>query len=153
MTCHCDNRAEFWRSVGGLISFCSYFCGSGQMLSLEDGTSSGSGHEVEGTKREGPSEYEISLENKNKQVWLLLFKVRVESVGSVSTWWEGVNADSFTCFSVRRCVDDHLTMCHAWQKRLPFRSISIRVDMKKNTSDVAATETGKRKMLGCHGNS
>lgn len=45
------------------------------MLSLEDGTSSGGGHEVEGTKREGPSEYEISLENKNKQVWLLFFKV------------------------------------------------------------------------------
>ncbi|KAG8012620.1 IQ motif and SEC7 domain-containing protein 3 [Nibea albiflora] len=40
----------------------------GQMLSLEDGTSSGGGHEVEGTKREGPSEYEISLENKNKQI-------------------------------------------------------------------------------------
>lgn len=38
------------------------------MLSLEDGTSSGGGQEVEGTKREGPSEYEISLENKNKQV-------------------------------------------------------------------------------------
>ncbi|XP_068595406.1 IQ motif and SEC7 domain-containing protein 3 [Brachionichthys hirsutus] len=41
---------------------------SGQMLSLEGGTSSGGGQEVEGTKREGPSEYEISLENKNKQV-------------------------------------------------------------------------------------
>ncbi|XP_041651967.1 IQ motif and SEC7 domain-containing protein 3 [Cheilinus undulatus] len=40
----------------------------GQMLSLEDGTSSGGGQEVEGTKREGPSEYEISLENKNKQI-------------------------------------------------------------------------------------
>ncbi|KAK0138851.1 IQ motif and SEC7 domain-containing protein 3 [Merluccius polli] len=44
---------------------------SGQMLSLEDGTSSG-GQEVEGTaggmKREGPSEYEITLENKNKQI-------------------------------------------------------------------------------------
>lgn len=40
------------------------------MLSLEDGTSSGSGQEVEGTKREGPSEYEITLENKNKQVWV-----------------------------------------------------------------------------------
>ncbi|XP_053741628.1 IQ motif and SEC7 domain-containing protein 3 isoform X2 [Synchiropus splendidus] len=40
---------------------------SGQMLSLEDGTSS-SGQQVEGTKREGPSEYEISLENKNKQI-------------------------------------------------------------------------------------
>lgn len=38
------------------------------MLSLEDGTSSGGGQEVEGTKREGPSKYEISLENKNKQV-------------------------------------------------------------------------------------
>ncbi|XP_056273642.1 IQ motif and SEC7 domain-containing protein 3 isoform X2 [Pseudoliparis swirei] len=41
---------------------------SGQMLSLEDGTSSGGGQEVEGTKREGPSKYEISLENKNKQI-------------------------------------------------------------------------------------
>ncbi|XP_071783336.1 IQ motif and SEC7 domain-containing protein 3 [Centroberyx gerrardi] len=45
--------------------------GSGQMLSLEDGTSSG-GQELEGTgggtKREGPSEYEITLENKNKQI-------------------------------------------------------------------------------------
>lgn len=41
------------------------------MLSLEDGTSSGSGQEVEGTKREGPSEYEITLENKNKQVWFI----------------------------------------------------------------------------------
>nr|XP_046251063.1 IQ motif and SEC7 domain-containing protein 3 isoform X3 [Scatophagus argus] len=41
---------------------------SGQMLSLEDGTSSGGGQEVEGTKREGPSEYEITLENKNKQI-------------------------------------------------------------------------------------
>ncbi|XP_059191438.1 IQ motif and SEC7 domain-containing protein 3 [Centropristis striata] len=40
----------------------------GQMLSLEDGTSSGGGQEVEGTKREGPSEYEITLENKNKQI-------------------------------------------------------------------------------------
>ncbi|XP_035520777.1 IQ motif and SEC7 domain-containing protein 3 [Morone saxatilis] len=40
----------------------------GQMLSLEDGTSSGGGQEVEGPKREGPSEYEISLENKNKQI-------------------------------------------------------------------------------------
>ncbi|TNN80017.1 IQ motif and SEC7 domain-containing protein 3 [Liparis tanakae] len=38
---------------------------SGQMLSLEDGTS---GQEGEGTKREGPSKYEISLENKNKQI-------------------------------------------------------------------------------------
>nr|XP_043892034.1 IQ motif and SEC7 domain-containing protein 3-like [Solea senegalensis] len=44
-------------------------CSSGgQMLSLEDGTSSGSGQEVEGPKREGPSEYEITLENKNKQI-------------------------------------------------------------------------------------
>lgn len=41
------------------------------MLSLEDGTSPGGGQEVEGIKREGPSEYEISLENKNKQVCLL----------------------------------------------------------------------------------
>lgn len=41
------------------------------MLSLEDGTSSGGRQEVEGTKREGPSEYEITLENKNKQVCLL----------------------------------------------------------------------------------
>ncbi|KAF7670344.1 hypothetical protein LDENG_00018810 [Lucifuga dentata] len=40
---------------------------SGQMLSLEDGTSSVA-KEVEGTKREGPSEYEIALENKNKQI-------------------------------------------------------------------------------------
>ncbi|KAA8590163.1 hypothetical protein FQN60_014097 [Etheostoma spectabile] len=40
----------------------------GQMLSLEDGTSSGGGQKVEGSKREGPSEYEISLENKNKQI-------------------------------------------------------------------------------------
>uniref|UniRef100_UPI0037E9771A IQ motif and SEC7 domain-containing protein 3 n=1 Tax=Semicossyphus pulcher TaxID=241346 RepID=UPI0037E9771A len=40
----------------------------GQMLSLEDGPSSGSGQEAEVTKREGPSEYEISLENKNKQI-------------------------------------------------------------------------------------
>ncbi|XP_062246006.1 IQ motif and SEC7 domain-containing protein 3 isoform X2 [Platichthys flesus] len=40
----------------------------GQMLSLEDGTSSGGGQEVEGTMREGPSEYEITLENKNKQI-------------------------------------------------------------------------------------
>uniref|UniRef100_A0A8C8DS82 IQ motif and SEC7 domain-containing protein 3 n=1 Tax=Oryzias sinensis TaxID=183150 RepID=A0A8C8DS82_9TELE len=40
----------------------------GQMLSLEDRTSSSGGREVEGIKREGPSEYEISLENKNKQV-------------------------------------------------------------------------------------
>lgn len=40
------------------------------MLSLEDGTSTGGGQEMEGTKREGPSEYEISLENKNKQVCL-----------------------------------------------------------------------------------
>ncbi|XP_069019210.1 IQ motif and SEC7 domain-containing protein 3 isoform X2 [Embiotoca jacksoni] len=40
----------------------------GQMLSLEDVTSSGGGQEAEGTKREGPSEYEISLENKNKQI-------------------------------------------------------------------------------------
>uniref|UniRef100_A0A3P9CYC3 Uncharacterized protein n=2 Tax=Haplochromini TaxID=319058 RepID=A0A3P9CYC3_9CICH len=31
---------------------------SGQMLSLEDGTSSGDRQETEGTKREGPSEYE-----------------------------------------------------------------------------------------------
>uniref|UniRef100_A0A1A8G3P7 IQ motif and SEC7 domain-containing protein 3 n=2 Tax=Nothobranchius korthausae TaxID=1143690 RepID=A0A1A8G3P7_9TELE len=45
-------------------------CGSfsGQLLSLEDGTSSGGGQEPEGMKREGPSEYEISLENKNKQI-------------------------------------------------------------------------------------
>lgn len=41
------------------------------MLSLEDRTSSSGGKEVEGIKREGPSEYEISLENKNKQVRLL----------------------------------------------------------------------------------
>ena len=41
------------------------------MLSLEDGTSSGGGQDVEGTKREGPSEYEITLENKNKQVCLI----------------------------------------------------------------------------------
>lgn len=38
------------------------------MLSLEDGTSSGGGQEAEGTKRDGPSEYEITLESKNKQV-------------------------------------------------------------------------------------
>lgn len=44
------------------------------MLSLEDGTSSGE-QEVEGTKREGPSEYEITLENKNKQVGLFCCKV------------------------------------------------------------------------------
>uniref|UniRef100_A0A1A8BC81 IQ motif and SEC7 domain-containing protein 3 n=2 Tax=Nothobranchius TaxID=28779 RepID=A0A1A8BC81_NOTKA len=45
-------------------------CGSssGQLLSLEDGMSSGGGQEPEGMKREGPSEYEISLENKNKQI-------------------------------------------------------------------------------------
>lgn len=43
------------------------------MLSLEDGSSSGGGQEVEGTKREGPSEYEISLENKNKQVIFFFF--------------------------------------------------------------------------------
>ncbi|XP_026031828.1 IQ motif and SEC7 domain-containing protein 3 isoform X2 [Astatotilapia calliptera] len=41
---------------------------SGQMLSLEDGTSSGDRQETEGTKREGPSEYESTLENKNKQI-------------------------------------------------------------------------------------
>ncbi|XP_021177849.2 IQ motif and SEC7 domain-containing protein 3 isoform X1 [Fundulus heteroclitus] len=41
---------------------------SGQILSLEDGTSSGGGPEVKGIKREGPSEYEINLENKNKQI-------------------------------------------------------------------------------------
>ncbi|MED6278692.1 hypothetical protein CHARACLAT_026522, partial [Characodon lateralis] len=40
----------------------------GQILSLEDGTSSGGGQEVKGIKREGPSEYEINLENKNKQI-------------------------------------------------------------------------------------
>ncbi|KAM7396651.1 hypothetical protein PAMP_019677 [Pampus punctatissimus] len=57
---------SFEGQEGGLIAFCSYFHGSGQMLSLEDGTSSG--QEIEGTKREGPSEYEISLENKNKQI-------------------------------------------------------------------------------------
>lgn len=32
--------------------------------------SSGGGQEVKGLKREGPSEYEINLENKNKQVCL-----------------------------------------------------------------------------------
>ncbi|KAM3870577.1 LOW QUALITY PROTEIN: IQ motif and SEC7 domain-containing protein 3 [Diretmus argenteus] len=45
---------------------------SEQILSLEDGTSSSGRQEVEGTghgiKREGPSEYEITLENKNKQI-------------------------------------------------------------------------------------
>ncbi|XP_067090132.1 IQ motif and SEC7 domain-containing protein 3 [Osmerus mordax] len=44
---------------------------SGQLLRLEGGTSS-SGQEVEGTeggpRREGPSDYEIALENKNKQI-------------------------------------------------------------------------------------
>ncbi|XP_077424743.1 IQ motif and SEC7 domain-containing protein 3 isoform X1 [Vanacampus margaritifer] len=42
---------------------------SGRLLSLEDGSSSG-GRDAEATaaKREGPSEYEISLENKNKQI-------------------------------------------------------------------------------------
>ncbi|XP_016888548.1 IQ motif and SEC7 domain-containing protein 3 isoform X2 [Cynoglossus semilaevis] len=40
----------------------------GKLLSLEDGTSPGSGQEMEGTKREGPSEYEIMMENKNKQI-------------------------------------------------------------------------------------
>lgn len=54
---------------GALIAFfVFYFCCSGQMLSLEDGTSSGGGQGAERTKREGPSEYEITLENKNKQV-------------------------------------------------------------------------------------
>lgn len=41
------------------------------MLSLEDGTSSAGGQDPERTKREGPSEYEITLENKNKQVYLV----------------------------------------------------------------------------------
>lgn len=45
-----------------------FFGDSGKLLSLEDGTSPGSGQEMEGTKREGPSEYEIMMENKNKQV-------------------------------------------------------------------------------------
>eukprot|EP00066_Takifugu_rubripes_P016016 XP_011605282.1 PREDICTED: IQ motif and SEC7 domain-containing protein 3 [Takifugu rubripes] len=40
----------------------------GELLSLEDGTSSGGGQEAERTKREGPSEYEITLENKTKQI-------------------------------------------------------------------------------------
>ncbi|XP_037109987.1 IQ motif and SEC7 domain-containing protein 3 isoform X1 [Syngnathus acus] len=42
---------------------------SGRLLSLEDGSSSG-GRDADGTtaKREGPSDYEISLENKNKQI-------------------------------------------------------------------------------------
>ncbi|XP_019745915.1 IQ motif and SEC7 domain-containing protein 3 isoform X1 [Hippocampus comes] len=42
---------------------------SGRLLSLEDGSSSG-GRDAEGSaaKREGPSDYEISLENKNKQI-------------------------------------------------------------------------------------
>lgn len=75
------------------------------MLSLEDGTSTGGGQEVEGAKREGPSEYEISLENKNKQVSL-----DSSVCGPVSTRWDGVAADTSTCFSTRRCVKaDHLT--------------------------------------------
>ncbi|XP_061138631.1 IQ motif and SEC7 domain-containing protein 3-like [Syngnathus typhle] len=47
----------------------SYSHDSGRLLSLEDGSSSG-GRDADGTtaKREGPSDYEISLENKNKQI-------------------------------------------------------------------------------------
>ncbi|KAM7414497.1 hypothetical protein PAMA_019353 [Pampus argenteus] len=59
---------SFWS--GSLLFISTFGPGGpsrGQMLSLEDGTSSG-GQEIEGTKREGPSEYEISLENKNKQI-------------------------------------------------------------------------------------
>lgn len=50
-----------------------FFWDSGKLLSLEDGTSPGSGQEMEGTKREGPSEYEIMMENKNKQVMSSFF--------------------------------------------------------------------------------
>lgn len=58
-------RAEFWRSAGCANTFLYfYFCCSGEMLSLEDGTSSGGGQDTERAKREGPSEYE----NKTKQV-------------------------------------------------------------------------------------
>ncbi len=72
MTCHRDNARVFEGQRGGLIALSVLISpGSGQMLSLEDGTSSGGGQEVEGTKREGPSEYEITLENKNKQVRLV----------------------------------------------------------------------------------
>lgn len=71
------------------------------MLSLEDGSSSGGGQEVEGTKREGPSEYEISLENKNKQVMFFFFSLVFSlsvCVGPVSTWWDGVDVDSLYLF-------------------------------------------------------
>lgn len=84
------------------------------MLSLEDGTSSGGEQKVEGTKREGPSEYEITLENKNKQVCLLFSKMSVCGPIIRHIVWDGVNADSSTCLSMRRFVkDDHLTLCLA----------------------------------------
>lgn len=69
--CTADDLSEqsFEGQQGALIAFfVLYFCCSGEMLSLEDGTSSSGGQDAERTKREGPSEYEITLENKNKQV-------------------------------------------------------------------------------------
>lgn len=86
MTCHWDNGSLL--KVSGddwLLSVGSYLRVSGQMLSLEDGPSSSSGQEVEGTKREGPSEYEITLENKNKQVCPLYM-----CVGPQCTWSDGM---------------------------------------------------------------
>uniref|UniRef100_H3DPG7 IQ motif and SEC7 domain-containing protein 3 n=1 Tax=Tetraodon nigroviridis TaxID=99883 RepID=H3DPG7_TETNG len=66
--CHRSSASDdlpeqsFEGQQGALIAF------FGEMLSLEDGTSSGGGQDAERTKREGPSEYEITLENKNKQI-------------------------------------------------------------------------------------
>lgn len=68
-----------------------YFGCRGELLSLEDGTSSGGGQKTERTKRDGPSEYEITLENKTKQVcFIYTFKY---------VWDKGVSI----CFRIRSC--------------------------------------------------
>lgn len=115
----------------GLISFCSYFCVSGQMLSLEDGTSSGDRQETEGTKREGPSEYESTLENKNKQVCLLAGVCGLMSIFWVlrQSWLLYLSLHEKVC--TWRLLTWHRV---GWQKnknRFPFRSISVYVHMKK----------------------
>lgn len=105
----CPPRAEFWRSAGSANSFLYFYFGCrGELLSLEDGTSSGGGQEAERTKREGPSEYEITLENKTKQVcFIYTFKY---------VWDKAVSI----CFRIRSCCGWSLDVAPLLTERTPI---------------------------------
>lgn len=102
-------RTEFWRSAGSANSFLYFYFGCrGELLSLEDGTSSGGGQEAERTKREGPSEYEITLENKTKQVcFFYTFNYLWDKAVSI-------------CFRIRSCYGWSLDVAPLLTERTPI---------------------------------